>query len=330
MIKDQTPIEELCQSVFTPEAAWSELVEAGFATLCVSEDGDGFGGNVPELWTVAREAGRAVLRQPVISNAVLPAHLLELAGETSLLGALIAGEVSVAFCVWEDLGNGKNLIFKGGELTGSVAVPGDASPDRLLVVSPQGELLLTSAGSSAWKPFQRIDGWPQGRVTFTGADAQPIGGVNGPHLAAMAGRLVRLAYAAEIAGLTDRAIELTVAYLGERSQFGQPLSAFQVLRHRMVDAMIAAQEVHALSLRVALALEADPTGTDGLLDALMVKSAQVAELVGTEAVQLHGGVGTTNEYLISQLFRRLTALELVCNAPDALQRLALAENALTV
>lgn len=323
MIRDQAPIEELCQSVFIPDAAWNSFVEAGFATLCVSEQVDGFGGDATELWTVAREAGHAVQRQPVIANAILPARLLELAGETELLEALIAGEISVAFC------SGGDLTFGGGELTGSVAVSGDAPPDKVLVVSPQGELLLATVGPDIWKLSQRIDGWPEGKITFVKTKARPIGGANAQYLATMAGRLVRLATAAEIAGLTDRAVELTVTYLGERQQFGQTLSTFQVLRHRTVDAMIASQEVHALSLRVALALEADPTGIDGLLDALAVKAAQAAELVGTEAVQLHGGVGTADEYLISHLFRRLIALVLVCQAPDALQRLAVAPEMLT-
>lgn len=324
MIKDQTPIEELCQSVFATDVAWDEFVEAGFATLCVSEQAGGFGGDALELWTVAREAGRAVLRQPVIPNAILPARVLELAGEAELLEALIAGETSVAF------GTGKGLIFEGGGLTGAIAVLGDTPPDKMLVVSPQGELVLAPTDTDTWQASQRIDGWPTGKVAFEKTEARSIGGANTQHLAAMVGRLVRLARAAEIAGLTDRAVELTVTFLGERSQFGQKLSSFQVLRHRMVDVMIASQEVHALSLRVALALEADPTGTDGLLDALAVKAAEAAELVGTEAVQLHGGVGTTDEYLISHLFRRLTALALSCEAPDALQRLAGVEEVLMV
>jgi len=323
MSRDQAPIEELCQNVFVEETTWESIVEAGFATLCVSENAGGFGGDVLELWTVAREAGRAVLRQPVIANAILPAHLLERAGETELHEAMMAGEVSVA------LADARDLHFEGGKLTGTVAVSGDQAPDRILVVSPQGELLLASAGADKWQSSARIDGWPAGKISFEQTEAVPIGGGNTRDLAKVAGRLNRLAAAAEIAGLTDRAVSLTVTFLGERSQFGQKLSAFQALRHRMVDAMIAAQEIHALSLRVALALEADPVGADeGWLDALAVKGAQVAELVGTEAVQMHGGVGTTDEYLVSHLFRRLTALILTCEAPGALMRLAAAERGL--
>lgn len=313
MVRDQTPIEELCQNAFVADVSWGGVVEAGFATLCVSEQAGGFGGDALELWTVAREAGRAVLRQPVIQNAILPAWLLERAGETALLEALIVGEISVALGV--------------GEFTGSIVVSGDTPPDQVIMVS-QGELVRARADHDTWEVSQRIDGWPGNKATFTQNDTRLIGGADSGNLAASVGRSLGLARAAEIAGLADRAVELTSIFLGERSQFGQKLSAFQALRHRMVDMMIAAQEVHALSLRVALALEADPTGTDGLLDGLAVKAAQVGELVGTEAVQMHGGVGTTDEYLISHIFRRLTALGLECQAPNALQRLAIAGDAL--
>lgn len=313
MMRDQMPIQELCQSAFVTDVNWSDIVESGFATLCVSEQAGGFGGDALELWTVAREAGRAVLRQPVIQNAILPAWVLERAGETTLLEALIAGEVSVAVGV--------------GELTGSVAVSGDGQPDQVMVIS-QGALMLAPGNVDSWEVSQRIDGWPEGKITLVQADARLIGGADSGNLTAVVSRLLGLARAAEIAGLADRAVELTGTFLGERSQFGQKLSTFQALRHRMVDMMIAAQEVHALSLRVAMALEADPDGTDSLLDGLAAKAVQVAELVGTEAVQMHGGVGTTDEYLISHIFRRLTALALVCQAPDALQRLAASEDAL--
>lgn len=300
MTSDLDPIISLCETLFSPDTGWAEIHESGLSLLMVPEALDGFGGRAQALWAVAREAGFAGLRQPVCERALLPGFVLGAVADTGLLRDFLTGAVCVA--VTDD----------------PVRIAGAGVADAIFTVR-DGRLRLARPAPGDLSPGAGIDGAPEQRIA-AGVAAQEFGA---PALAARAGRYLILARAAEIAGAADRAVALTASFLTERRQFGQPLSAFQALRHRLVDAMIAAQEVHALSLRLALELDLAPEGDhDAMLDAMRIKAAEAAERVATETVQLHGGVGTTEEYLISHLFRRLTRLSLELEPRAAMERLS--------
>jgi alkylation response protein AidB-like acyl-CoA dehydrogenase len=168
-------------------------------------------------------------------------------------------------------------------------------------------------------PAPLIDGTPAADVTLTPALMQtrrPLPG--GAAALARADRLLRLSEVAEAAGAAEAALRLTARYLTERRQFGRPLSEFQVLRHRLVGMMIAAQEIEALGLSATAAIAAGAPEADLVLTRALWKAATAGRAVAEEAVQLHGGVGVTLEYRVNAHFRRLTRLSLARGGADAL------------
>ena len=129
-----------------------------------------------------------------------------------------------------------------------------------------------------------------------------------PLLEAMRDRAIA-AQAAEAAGLLDKLVRDTVAYTAQRQQFGQPIAGFQVLQHRMVDMSMQVEMVRSAALLAALRLDGDPVERARAASAAKVTVANACRFVGQNAVQLHGGMGMTDELPIGHYFKRATLIE---------------------
>ena len=282
------------------------------------------------------EAGRALLLEPVCETVFQAGWLLEqsggaLAGE--LLGQIAGGALKLAVALVEpamrydlaDIATSAVRTDAVWRIDGVKAVV-MAAPwaDRLIVAARtagqagdvDGLSLFVvdpAAAGVTLHAYPTIDGRRAADIEFAGvtvpADAL-LGSVGGalPLLEAMRDRAIA-AQVAEAAGLLDQLVADTVAYTKQRSQFGQPISSFRALQHRMVDMYMQVEMVRSAAVLATLRLDGDPVERAKAASAAKVTVANACRFVGQNAVQLHGGMGMTDELAIGHYFKRATLLE---------------------
>jgi alkylation response protein AidB-like acyl-CoA dehydrogenase len=285
---------------------------------------------------VMEEAGRALLLEPLAETVVQAGFLLEHGGgalAAGLLERIAAGELKLAVAVGEpamrhDLRDiaataqrhGENWQIDGTKAMVSAApwadrlivaartagAPSDAEGISLFVIDPAAPGVTLHA-------YPTIDGRRTADIELKGVMVSAealIGPEHGalPLLEAMRDRAIA-ADAAEAAGLLVRLVEDTVAYSKDRSQFGQPIARFQVLQHRMVDMHIRVEMVRSAALLAMLKRDAEPAERARAASAAKVTVAEACRFVGQNAVQLHGGMGMTDELPIGHMFKRATVIE---------------------
>lgn len=316
---------------------WSALAnELGVLGMTISEAHGGLGGGPVEQMILMEEAGRALLIEPVSETVFQAGWLLEQAGGAlagQLLGQIAGGAVKLAVALGEpsmryDLADISIRALRDGtgwRLDGVKAMvmaapwadrlivaartagqAGDADGLSLFVVDP-------AAPGVALHPYPTVDGRRAADIEFAGvalpAEAQigPEGGALAL-LEAMRDRAIA-AQAAEAAGLLDKLLADTVEYTKQRQQFGQPISSFQVLQHRMVDMYMQVEMVRSAAVLAALKLDGDPAERARAASAAKVTVANACRFIGQNAVQLHGGMGMTDELPIGHYFKRATLIE---------------------
>jgi alkylation response protein AidB-like acyl-CoA dehydrogenase len=292
---------------------WRVLAaDLGCAGLLIPESSGGAGASYREAAVVAEETGRAVAPVPFLGSAVVATAALLTAGEEDLLGAMAAGTTTVALGVPFPAPPGVRPeptvrltpgADAGYRLTGTVAAVADALPADVLLVPVDGVpygLYAVTAGEAgvAIAPAVSLDMTRQlADVTLTGAAARRI--ASGPAaeravadaLAAGAAML-----AAEQLGLAERCLEMTVAYLKERRQFGRQIGSFQALKHRAADLWVGVTQARAAARYAAACLATgDP---DAPVAVALAKAAcsEIAVRAAQECLQLHGGIGFTWEH----------------------------------
>lgn len=280
--------------------AWNELNDLGFSAVGVSADAGGSGGELSDALLVCEVLARKGLILPNGEHSVLSGWLCEQAGWT--LGEELDAVVTSPGALRARLSEGTVVI--DGTASG---VPWARHAGRLLVlVEVDGIPTICDVDPAGCRIDHRANlaGEPRDAVGFerTGADrAQPLGAGSGEEVM-LRGGLIRCA---QMAGAMRRALELTVEHVSSRHQFGRPLAAFQAVR----------QEVAVLGAEVAVA-HAAVAGAGRLVDgrvdelaalAARVRVAEAATEVARLAHQLHGAVGTTEEYELGSHTRRLWA-----------------------
>lgn len=316
---------------------WSALAnELGVLGMTIPEAHGGLGGSALEQMILMEEAGRALLLEPVSETVFQAGWLLEQAGGElagQLLGQVASGSLKLAVALGEptmryDLADIATRAARGGagwQLDGAKAMvmaapwadrlivaartagqAGDAEGLSLFVVDP-------AAAGVTLHPYPTIDGRRAADIEFSGVTlpAEALIGPEGgalPLLEAMRDRAIA-AQAAEAAGLLDKLVVDTVEYTKQRQQFGQPISSFQVLQHRMVDMYMQVEMVRSAAVLATLKLDGDPVERAKAASAAKVTVAEACRFVGQNAVQLHGGMGMTDELAIGHYFKRATLIE---------------------
>lgn len=323
-----------------PEAKWAELAELGLLGLPFAEADGGFGGGPVETLVVAEALGRALAPEPYLASVILGGGALRLAGSdaqrAALLPGLIDGSVRLAFAHGEvqarydlnDVGTIARAAEGGFRLDGRKCVVLNADAARTLVVSARTSgdrrdeegitlfLVPADAAGVSIAAYPTQDGGRAADVVlsdvFVPSDA--VLGEVGAGLPAVE-RVVEGAIAAlcaEAVGLMEALHELTMEYLKTRKQFGVAIGSFQALQHKAVDMFVALEQARSMALYAAMMVEAeDPAERRVALSAAKVQVNRSARLVGQTAVQLHGGIGMTMEYIGAHYFRRLAMIELM-------------------
>lgn len=323
-----------------PEARWSELAELGLLGLPFAEADGGFGGGPVETLVVMEALGRVMAPEPYLASIILGGGALRLAGseaqKAALLPGLIDGSARLAFAHGEaqarydlnDVATAARAVEGGFRLDGRKSVVLNADAAKTLVVSARTSgtrreaagitlfLVPRDAPGLAISAYPTQDGGRAADVAladvFVPADAV-LGAVGeGLPLVEQVVDGAIAAVCAEAVGLMEALHALTVDYLKTRKQFGVAIGSFQALQHKAVDMFVALEQARSMALYAGMMLEAeDEAERRTALSAAKVQINKSARLVGQTAVQLHGGIGMTMEYIGAHHFRRLAMIELM-------------------
>lgn len=287
---------------------WREAAELGWLGLRVAEEQGGIGFGTIELCALAEQLGRGLVAEPLI-EAICIAPLLPDAARS----AQIAGEAIVLPAVNERRGRfseAPTTVSENGRVAGRKCyVPAAASATAYLVTTITGPALVPADGAGvAIAARQLQDGGTYGEIMFESASAEMLEGSFDA-----AGEEITLAIGAYLLGVMERAFEITRDYLGTRVQFDRPIGSFQSLQHRMVDLYIQIQLCRASIRTAAEILE------DGELHAARMavsrakaRASEGAMLVTRQGVQMHGGIGFTDECDIGLYLRKAMVLAGYC------------------
>lgn len=295
--------------------AWDALRAAGVTGLRVPEALGGSGLAFADAAPVLEALGELCLPTPFLETAIVAAGLLAAtptAEGDALLTAIASEGAVVAVAGLEASTLTAAPAGSGWRLDGEAKIVVDAlSAQALLVLAtlPGGETaaFLVAPDAPQRRPVATIDGRMAADLSVAGVTARgPI------MLPASLDRLRDEAVAAlcvEAAGLMRRLVRDTVAYAKQREQFGQALGSFQVVQHRLVDMNIQARRASAIARRAVAAIDGDAALRARLVSAAKVTAARAGRFVGQNAVQLHGGMGMTQELPVGRCFKRLTVIE---------------------
>jgi alkylation response protein AidB-like acyl-CoA dehydrogenase len=309
---------------------WAEAAELGWAGILVAEDLGGAGMGMVELGLILEECGRTLAPTPLLATAVLGAGVLAAAADpvrASALAAVIAGERLLALAFEERPRFAPGVIATtarrdggGWRLDGDkVAVIDGAAADQLIVAARDGsELALflvdRATPGLAITPLSRVDSRSAANVALRGVVVGEDRRLVGPGPAA--GLLERLldrataALCAEMLGGLQEAFDQTIAYLKVRKQFGVPIGSFQALKHRAA-LLFCEVELTRSVVRAALAaLDLGRPDAPALVSAAKAKASDTYVLVANEAVQMHGGIGVTDELDIGFYLKRARVSEM--------------------
>ncbi|MDB5967060.1 MAG: acyl-CoA dehydrogenase protein [Polaromonas sp.] len=308
---------------------WQAIAGLGWLSILVPEADGGLGLGLEEAAAIAREAGRHLLPEPLVDAGVHPLALLcklpVSALRSELLAALQSG-ARIAGVAWQERAGELDVssspiatTFDGGThtLTGRKRFvrPGKGADGWLVLSGADGEAAMVWVAAGAPGLTLQEDRGVDGSMTATlSFDATPAAllaqGEAATAALSFANEAARLAQSAELAGIARRALEITRDYLTTRAQFGKPIGSFQALQHRMVDGLIQVELAEA-SLRDGLALATSHIRPEALASAasrVKARCAHAATEVTRMAIQLHGAIGTTNEYDIGLYFKRAMVL----------------------
>ena len=314
--------------------AWGELAELGLLGLGTSEE-DGGMAMGPVAAMLALEAlGRGLVLEPVAAVALVAASVLAQASagaRASWAPRVASGEARVVLAYQERAARYKlervdTKATKNGDawsLTGAKSlVPIGDQADAFIVsarVSGAADdaagialfLVERAAAGVTTRGYALQDGSRAAEVTLANAPATLLVAA-GPAFAALeqAVDVGIAALAAEAVGAMDKLFELTADYLNTRKQFGVPIGTFQALRHRIADMKMQLELARSMSYYATLKLGEEPAVRRRAVAQAKVQLGQSARFLGQQAIQLHGGIGMTDEYIGSHYFKRLTTMEM--------------------
>jgi len=319
-------------------AIWSKLAEQGLLGLPFAEDDGGFGAGAVETMIVMEALGRALVLEPYLPTVVIAGGLLRHGGsaeqKAAHIPAIIDGSKSFAFAQLEknsryDLNDvvtsakekGAGWVLDGEKF---VVINGENADTLLVTARTKGGqrdkngigvfAVAANAKGVARKGYPTQDGLHAADITFTGVEVGSEAAIGDPENALpLIERVVdeaRTAMCAEAVGAMDESLKTTVEYLKTRKQFGVPIGSFQTLQHRAADMFVAVEQARSMSMFATMASDFDDAKERATaVAAAKVQIGKSAKFVGQQAIQLHGGIGMTQEAKIGHYFKRLTMIE---------------------
>ena len=308
------------------ESVWGTFAEMGLTGIPFSPDYGGFGGGAIDLLSVMEAFGEGLVVEPFLAT-LLGSQCVARAGsdaqKKTILPAVVEGKLKMAFAFSEkgaryDLAHVKTTAKKSGSgwtLDGEKVVALGAPSAVKLVVSaktPAGlSLFLVDAKAAKLKPYRTLDEMRAADVLLQNAPGELLG-AEGQALPVIeeAVDFATALVCAEAVGAMKFSCDATLEYLKTRKQFGVPIGTFQALQHRMVDMVVAYEQAKSMAFLACSQADSAPNARERAraISAAKIKIADNARLISQEAIQLHGGMGMSEELKVSHSFRRLTMI----------------------
>lgn len=316
---------------------WRRFAEFGWLGLPLSEDVGGFGGGAIDAMVLMECLGGALVVEPYLGAIVLAGRLLDRAGSPAqrqrVLPDLIRGAKMLAFAHAEsqaryDLASVRTTAVPDGDtfrINGTKTMVLNGTADTLLVLTRSHGAETDRAGLSLFlvetgdrisaHEYRTVDGMRAADLMFDDVvvDRGALVGELGQAFAAVdeAVTFATLAVAAESVGVMEAANRITIDYLRTREQFGVRLATFQALQHRVVDMAMAAELARSLVIAAAIQLQEGAPDHARMVAAAKYECGKSGRFIGKNAVQLHGGMGMSQEYVIGHYFKRLIAADVM-------------------
>jgi len=323
---------------------WNMFAELGWLGMPFKEEDGGYGGSATDLMVVMQSLGKGLVVEPVLANTVLAGHMVSSLGSAaqkdSLIGGLIGGESQMALAFAEkqaryDLTNVATKAeanANGYSISGEkIAVLNAPNANHLIVIARTSGEQRSTAGISAFvvgkdaeglslNSYTTVDGFKGAEVRLNNVQvsADALLGDAGSALTALESTMdmARIAVCAEALGCMETLLFKTVEYTKTRKQFGVTLSFFQALQHRMADMFTECQQASSILYMAAMKVDSNAEDASIAVSAAKARIGQAAKLVGQEAVQLHGGMGVTDELDVGHYFKRLTIIDTLFGNTD--------------
>ena len=293
--------------------AWGVIGQMGWAGIVVPEEHGGSAFGYLSLGLVVEQLGRNLVASPLASvgpAATAIAMGADDAVKAQWLPRIAAGEVVATLAIDEGPHHSIERLstaVEGGRLTGVKAFVAEGDSAAVFVVAAEDGLYLVAGDEGVSRsPRRMADHRSHAEVRFENAPAVRLGG---PELTAKVVDRAAAIACAEMLGMADQAFATTNDYLKTRVQFGQPLSTFQALQHRMAKQLT---ELELMRSTVEAALEAIDAGRSDVDQAVSLAKAVAGDtlkLISRETIQLHGGIGMTDEYDVGFYLKRAAILE---------------------
>jgi pimeloyl-CoA dehydrogenase small subunit len=319
-------------------AVWAQYAELGLLGLPFAEEHGGFGGGGIELMLVMEAFGRALVLEPYLATVVLAGAALRLAGseaqQVALVPRVAKGELLLAFAHGErqaryDLSDvlttakpkGRGWVVDGAK---SVVAHGDGAGTLVVSARTAGErndtagitlfLVDAAANGVARRSYTMRDGTRAAEISLSGVElgADAVLGEIGAAFPIIE-RVVEAGIAAtsaEAVGAMETMQAMTLEYLKTRTQFGRPIGQNQALQHRATEMFVSLEQGRSMAMLAAMMVD-EPDAAERAHNIAMAKVGvgQAARFVSQNAVQLHGGIGMTEEYAVGHYFRRCMVIE---------------------
>ena len=322
------------------QPGWTMLSDMGLTAIPFAASAGGFGGGAVDLMAAMEAFGEALVVEPLLDHIALASRLIARVGTTAqqaqTLPGLIDGSRKATFAYLE---RGRRYALDAATTTATQSATGwTLNGEKIVVIgAPLADCIVVSAmtpsGTGLFvmdskspgvrvNAYRTVDGQRAGDVTFSNVELKGVAllgtGTDGTSLAAI-NEAIDFATAllcSEAVGAMKYACDATLEYLKTRKQFGAPIGAFQALQHRMVDMFMAAEQSRSMAMMVACKVDATANSNDSrtvtarkkAVSSAKVFIADAARLISQESVQLHGGMGMSEEMKVSHTFRRLTVL----------------------
>lgn len=323
---------------------WQQFAELGLLAAPLPEEHGGLGGGPVDTMIIMEEFGKALVVEPYVPTVVIGGGFINRAGSAAQkaqwLGKIAAGETMLAFAFAEPQGRynladltttakkqGSGYVLNGQK----VVVLGAPWADHLIVTARTGGGQRDKDGISVFivdkkskgissRDYPTVDSLRASEITFENVEV-PAEGLIGtadaglPLIEAVTDEAIA-AICAEATGAMKVLVDATVEYSKTRKQFGVPIGKFQALQHRMVDMFVAYEQSVSITLMVTLKLGESEIERAKAASAAKVTIGKSGRFVGQQAVQIHGGIGMTDELSVGHYFKRLTMIDTLLGSTD--------------
>lgn len=316
-------------------ALWAQYAELGLQALPFEEEHGGLGYGPIEMMLVMETMGRGLVLEPYLPTVILAGTAIQMAGtneQKEWLGRIGSGEAVIAYAQAERQSrytlhdvtttarrDGDDFVLVGEKILVSHA---DSADTLLVSARIDGSraakngiglfLVDASAAGVSLRNYRTHDGFHASDVILQNVRVTPDAVLSTDAIAVLerVSDFGIAATAAEAVGAMQASLDMTVEYLKTRKQFGVAIGTFQSLQHRAAEMLINLEQARSMAIYAALMVnEEDPLERAKVLSAVKVTINKAGRFVTQQAIQLHGGIGVTEEYAIGHYFRRLSVLE---------------------